>query len=569
MSFLGEMLGAGTQSDFQAQGPGNGSPITQAQINQAGTGVGNSMQSQQGLLAALQAQNGLGNQSNVFNQLQTIASGGGPNPAQQQFQNNANQVAAQTAGMMGSQKGVSPALQARMIAQQGAGAQQQVAGQGAEALANQQMQALGAMGNMANTMAGNQVGQTNANTQANLSNQEQLLGSYGNSLNSANQSNTQLAVQNNKAQQGMFGGLLGGAGSILSDEDAKKDIHSADGDIEQFLNSIGAHEYKYKDPSQPGAAPGEHTGPMAQELEQSKVGQQMVVNTPEGKGVDFQRGMGTIVAALAHLNKKIESISGGKQNFADGGMVGNPAGAQVAPAPVAQPFATPFQANPNGPQSGFGKFLSGMGGPVKQESGAMGGENSIQGGMSKLTEGLGKKALGMKSDETLLGNLFAPKELGAEIGGELGSELGGSMGAGEAASALEGAEGAGAAAEGLSAVEGTAAASEGLGGSELLVAALARGGPVKKVNAVVSPGERYLPPDAVAKVLAGRSPMNAGEKIPGKAKVKGDSLKNDTVPKKLEVGGIVIPKSVMESKNPAQGAKDFVAKIIAKRRGKK
>lgn len=95
--------------------------------------------------------------------------------------------------------------------------------------------------------------------------------------------------------------------------------------------------------------------------------------------------------------------------------------------------------------------------------------------------------------------------------------------------------------------------------------AFARGG---NVPAMVSPGERYLPPSAVKKVVMGKDPMKVGEKIPGKPKVPGNSYANDVVPKKLAAGGVVIPNSIMQSKNPAKGARDMVAAIIAKR-GKK
>lgn len=95
----------------------------------------------------------------------------------------------------------------------------------------------------------------------------------------------------------------------------------------------------------------------------------------------------------------------------------------------------------------------------------------------------------------------------------------------------------------------------------------AKGG---KVKAMVSPGERYLNPSEVEKVAKGRKEASvAGEKIPGKAKVKGDSLKNDTVPKTLEEGGIVLPKSVMESKHPHWAAHKFVSAILAKKQGLK
>lgn len=91
-----------------------------------------------------------------------------------------------------------------------------------------------------------------------------------------------------------------------------------------------------------------------------------------------------------------------------------------------------------------------------------------------------------------------------------------------------------------------------------------------KVPAMVSPGEKYLPPEEVKKVAKGqKEPHKAGVKIPGQAKVQGDSLKNDTVPMTLEEGGIVIPRSVMNSKDPAEQARKFVAAVLAKKQSKR
>jgi hypothetical protein len=88
-------------------------------------------------------------------------------------------------------------------------------------------------------------------------------------------------------------------------------------------------------------------------------------------------------------------------------------------------------------------------------------------------------------------------------------------------------------------------------------AKMAEGG---KVPALVSPGERYLNPREAKAAAQGKiDASKSGEKIPGKAKVKGNSYANDTVPKTLEAGGLVIPKSVMESKNPSKAASAFVA----------
>lgn len=96
---------------------------------------------------------------------------------------------------------------------------------------------------------------------------------------------------------------------------------------------------------------------------------------------------------------------------------------------------------------------------------------------------------------------------------------------------------------------------------------MAHGG---KVPAMVSPGEKYLPPSEVKNVVQGKKPVTkAGETIPGKAKVAGDSLKNDTVKKTLTEGGIVIPRTVMQSQNPEDSARRFVAAVMAKKSHKR
>lgn len=96
---------------------------------------------------------------------------------------------------------------------------------------------------------------------------------------------------------------------------------------------------------------------------------------------------------------------------------------------------------------------------------------------------------------------------------------------------------------------------------------MAQGG---KVPVMVSPGEKYLPPSEVKKVASGqKNPMSAGKTIPGKAMVSGDSYANDTVPAKLDEGGIVIPRSVVQSDDPAEKARQFVAAILAKKQLKR
>lgn len=90
---------------------------------------------------------------------------------------------------------------------------------------------------------------------------------------------------------------------------------------------------------------------------------------------------------------------------------------------------------------------------------------------------------------------------------------------------------------------------------------MAKGG---KVPALVSPGEVYLSPDQVKEVLSGANPMRVGHHIPGKAKVGGDSLKNDNVHAQLEEGGIVVPRHITKHKMAPEKAMRFVHNVVKK-----
>ena len=92
--------------------------------------------------------------------------------------------------------------------------------------------------------------------------------------------------------------------------------------------------------------------------------------------------------------------------------------------------------------------------------------------------------------------------------------------------------------------------------------ALSKGG---KVPAMVSPGEGYLSPDGVQKVLGGANPLKVMEKIPGKARVKGDSRKNDTVARTLEEGGVVLPRHITNKRDPDK-ASLFVHRAVHMRK---
>lgn len=226
------------QNNFQAQGADIHSGTNQGQIDQAYNQTQGGLQQQQAFLSALLAQNGVGNQSNVFGQQQALAgqlqqqaNGQGPNPALQQLQNQTRQNVQQQAALMGSQRGAgaNAGLIARQAAMQGANIQQQEAGQGALMQAQQQIAAQQALAQQQSSMAGlatNQVNQLgnaqNSYNQSALGSQQQLLNAnaaYNSSaVNQQSNLNTigaDIGKQNAATNKGLIGGIMGGVGSLL------------------------------------------------------------------------------------------------------------------------------------------------------------------------------------------------------------------------------------------------------------------------------------------------------------------------------------------------------------------
>ena len=231
MAFIGSMLGAGQGSGYQAMGGVNqlqANSVTPDQVNSTYGGAQSGLAQQQALVNALQGQQaqGIQGQTQLAQQLSAQAQGQGPNPAQAQLNQNTSQnVAAQNA-LMAGQRGANQnvGLIARQAAQQGATTQQNSIGQAASLQAQQQLNAQQQLA----ALSGNQIGQAggavSGYSQAAQSEQGNILNAntaytnaQANVLGSQNSANSQIAVQNSKAQQGIFGGLLGGAGALFAD----------------------------------------------------------------------------------------------------------------------------------------------------------------------------------------------------------------------------------------------------------------------------------------------------------------------------------------------------------------
>lgn len=535
---LGTAGGAAGSGFSGPQGAQISNPVTQDQINTAYTNTQGAMGSQQALLQALQGQQGLQNQSNVYNQLQGVVAGTGPNPAQAQLAQATGANTANQAALMAGQRGASQnvGMIARQAAQQGAANQQQAAGQAATMQANQSLNALGQAGQMAGTMASNQIGQTNANTQAQQAEQQAILNAQqaynANQVgmqSNINNVNGQLANTQIQGQQALLGGMMNSAGSGVSSMMAKG------GKVQSFDDGGSVDEApptpnfgNYQDPST-----------------------SVSVNTSTPSfGSD---------AGASALAKGASSMGGSSGGGSGGGGLMSLMALMALGGEVKKMYADPTQPvsatdsvpttqpDASAPKSKFGQFLKGASKQTATPNSATpsygnAGANALYQGMSSLGKGMmggsqqvqnypGQRG-SADQDEQYVG---ANAELGS--GGDTEKDM-----------------------PAANTDQPTPIDQNGDYNA-------AEGG---RVPAMVSPGEVYLPPDKVKEVKKGRDPIKTGEKIPGKPKFKGNDYRNDTVPKTLEEGGIVIPNEVLQKKNPHWEAMRFVHATLAKsRHGKK
>lgn len=374
------------------------------------------------------------------NALQTQAAGGGLSVATAMLNNNAQTISNNASAMAAGARGVNPGLALKNATQVGTDATQQAASQGVAARMQEQMNAQQQLGGQLNTMMGQGL---QAQQQKDIVNSGVASGN---------------ADRSSKTAGGLVNSAMGAA-AMLSDERAKTDVKDGTGDAQAMLDSISAKTYEYKDPAQPGAGEGQHTSPMAQDLEKTPMGASMVQDTPDGKVVDYGKGFGALMAGMAALNKRFDALEGKKsadepQKMAAGGQVQQDAIPGLQKVDLASknpdPKASPEQ------------------------------DKMAQQGMAK-------------------------------VGGGLIDSLSAMFGPDQAAGAASGMGG-------------------GMGGASMM-AAMSKGGAVE---------------------------------VPGKAKVRGDSTQNDTVKALLSPGEVVIPRSVMNSKDPAAAAAKFVAAIAAK-----
>ncbi len=240
---IGSLFSNGGGAGFQAQPANITNPIQPGQLQTAYDQSQSGLAQQQAFIDALNAQNGIANQSQVYNQLQGVANGTGPNPAQAALNQATGANVANQAALMAGQRGAgaNTGMIARQAANQGANIQQQAAGQGATMQAQQQLAAMSAAGNMANQQVGQQANAVGNYNQFAQGNQGQLLGANGQSQGqqvqnqgNVNDVNGRQAGIITKGQQDAIGGLFNAGGAAVK-------AMMADGGVVGPSSFVGRH----------------------------------------------------------------------------------------------------------------------------------------------------------------------------------------------------------------------------------------------------------------------------------------------------------------------------------------
>lgn len=111
--------------------------------------------------------------------------------------------------------------------------------------------------------------------------------------------------------QGVFPYIVQGAGQVgaaaaASDRNLKKDTRRVSRSIDDMLDKLKAHSWRYKDEGAHGE--GRRAGVMTQDLEGSEAGRRVIREKPDGKYIDVNAGISAALAAVARLNERVREV---------------------------------------------------------------------------------------------------------------------------------------------------------------------------------------------------------------------------------------------------------------------
>lgn len=95
---------------------------------------------------------------------------------------------------------------------------------------------------------------------------------------------------------------------LPSDRKLKKNIKTDDEAFEEFMSSINPKSFKYKAKAKRDDQP--RLGVMAQDVEKTPVGDEMVNDTPDGKMIDKEKAISAALGSLKNLHKRVSTLEG-------------------------------------------------------------------------------------------------------------------------------------------------------------------------------------------------------------------------------------------------------------------
>lgn len=469
-----------------------------AQLNNAYTGANNAINAEVGLANTLtpQAATGVNAQNQVLAEQLAIANGAGPNPAQAQLAQATGTNVANEAALLAGQRGASGnvGLAAKNIGTQGAGTLQNAAGQAATLEAQQQ---IAAQQNAA-TIAANQIAQTQGATTALNTAQQNEENILENANTSGNNAAVGMQSNINNVNAANNQGLLGGISSALGTVGGFLGLEKG-GEVGKVGEKIHPHaKHKFDFIHKMTKMGLEHFD-----------GGGSILPTGQGENAEAQPAPSPSAAPI-DTDKAKEVENSFKNVFADGGQIqGNPLTTGMSNVPPAQGITPQYTAS----EASSGPII-----PQTQIPQANVADS--------FKSGLEAEHKNSKTYQMNTGLKQAQQTFNNQLSTGPAQTLNDSSGI---------------------------YAAHGGDVHEMMLNHFnnyfAGGG---KVPAMVSPGEVYLDKSAVEQVKHGADPLKVGMRIPGKAKVKGDSLKNDTVPADLEEGGVVIDREHVGNSDKAR-----------------
>ncbi len=280
-----------------------------------------------------------GGMQDYIGRLKDIAFGNaGPSAAQQQMRQGTDDSIQAQMAMAHSANPMQAGLANYTAAQQGAGMMQRNVQNTGILRAQEQAQARGEMGQALNQqrvadLQAQGLSFEQAMRQAQLEQQQTGMNDamrlgYLNAGTAANQTamGGQIALGNRQSQEGMAADAinsgtananagsssantaasLGALAAMMSDERNKTNIEDGTAPVRSLLGALKPRAYDYKNPEADGR--GRHVGIMAQDLERSPMGREMIIETPRGKMIDMRKATGGLLAAVADLHGRLGQV---------------------------------------------------------------------------------------------------------------------------------------------------------------------------------------------------------------------------------------------------------------------